>query len=185
MTAGKPSLTLCMILCDEEQNLPLSLAPIRDLFDEVVVADTGSKDRTPDLARSYGARVIETTWADDFSAARNLSIRASSGDWLFWLDGDNRIQPGDVKTIRQHLDTTREKILWCTEVNEPSGEQLIQKRVFPNRPEVYFSGRVHEQLIHPPHYKMIMTSVKIFHWGYADKSKAREKGRRNLRLLMD
>jgi len=185
MQAGKPTLTLCMILRDEEHNLPLSVAPVHHLFDEVVVVDTGSKDGTRNLARSYGAHVIETSWADDFSEARNLSIQASSGDWLFWLDGDNRISPEDVKTIRRHLDTRLEKILWCTEVVEPSGEQLLQKRVFPNRAEVYFAGRVHEQLIHPPHYESVITSVRIFHWGYADKTKAREKGLRNLRILMD
>ncbi|MBW2050804.1 MAG: glycosyltransferase [Deltaproteobacteria bacterium] len=185
MKSSETTLSLCMILRDEELNLPISLGPIHGLFDEVVVVDTGSKDRTRELARSYGAKVIEATWNDDFSKARNLSIKESSGGWLFWLDGDNRIQPDDVETIRHCLDDKGEKILWCNEVVEPSGEQLMQKRVFPNRPEVYFEGRVHEQLIHPNHYESVITPVKILHWGYADKAKAREKGERNIRLLMD
>ncbi|MBW2061033.1 MAG: tetratricopeptide repeat protein [Deltaproteobacteria bacterium] len=182
---SEPSLSLCMILRDETANLRHSLGPVHRLFDEVVVIDTGSKDGTQDLARSYGAKVIEIPWSDDFATARNASIAAASKDWLFWLDGDNRIMPEDVETIRGHIDARRESILWCIEVVVPSGEQLIQKRVFPNRPEVYFEGRVHEQLVHPAHYRLVMTPVKIIHWGYADKVKAKQKGERNLRLLKD
>ncbi|MBW2322671.1 MAG: glycosyltransferase [Deltaproteobacteria bacterium] len=156
MKSSETTLSLCMILRDEELNLPISLGPIHGLFDEVVVVDTGSKDRTRELARSYGAKVIEATWNDDFSKARNLSIKESSGGWLFWLDGDNRIQPDDVETIRHCLDDKGEKILWCNEVVEPSGEQLMQKRVFPNRPEVYFEGRVHGER----NIRLLMDMVK-------------------------
>lgn len=178
------TLSLCMILKDEAHNLPRSLGPIHDLFDDVVVVDTGSQDATPDLARSLGARVIPFAWQDDFSAARNASLRAARGDWILWLDGDNCLDPQDVAAIRRHLDADRQSILWCTEVVEPEGEVLLQKRVFPNRLEVFFEGAVHEQLVHPAHYGQVLTSIRIVHWGYADKAQARQKGERNLRLLL-
>lgn len=181
---SRATLSLCMILRDEAHNLLRSLGPIHRLFDDVVVVDTGSKDATPELARSFGARVIPFTWQDDFSAARNVSLKAARGDWILWLDGDNRLDPQDVDAIRGHLDADRESILWCTEVVEPEGETLLQKRVFPNRPEVFFEGAVHEQLVHPAHYGQVLTSVRIAHWGYADKAQARQKGNRNLGLLL-
>ncbi|MBW2624526.1 MAG: glycosyltransferase [Deltaproteobacteria bacterium] len=183
MTPPKPSLSLCMILRDEAENLEISLGPIRDCFDEIVIVDTGSKDHTPELARSFGARVIQTNWGDDFAAARNMSIKEARGDWILWLDGDNRLTPRDIEEIRQHLDFKKESVLWCLEEVEPEGEQLMQKRVFPNRPEVKFKGRVHEQLVHPAHYRSIFTAVKIYHWGYKDRAEARKKGERNLRIL--
>ena len=172
-----------MILRDEAKNLRISLGPIRDCFDEIVIVDTGSKDHTPELAKSFGARVIQTDWEDDFAAARNVSIEEARGDWILWLDGDNRLTPQDIEEIRQHLDFKKQSILWCLESVEPEGEQLMQKRVFPNRPEVRFKGRVHEQLVHPAHYDSIFTAVKIYHWGYKDKAEARKKGARNLRIL--
>jgi tetratricopeptide (TPR) repeat protein len=183
MIPPKPSLSLCMILRDEAENLEISLGPIRDCFDDIVVVDTGSKDCTPELAGSFGARVIQTGWEDDFAGARNVSIEEARGDWILWLDGDNRLTPRDIEEIRHHLDFKKESILWCLEEVEPEGEQLMQKRVFPNRPEVRFKGRVHEQLVHPAHYRSIFTTVKIYHWGYKDKAEARKKGGRNLRIL--
>ena len=181
--ADNPTFSLCMILRNEAKNLSRSLKPIAGLFDEVVVVDTGSEDGTPEIARSYGARVVPIPWPDDFAAARNASIEAARGDWILWLDGDNRMPPQGVETLRQQLDHHRQSVFWCTEVVIPAGERLIQKRVFPRRPEVYFTGRVHEQLTHPPSFKSVLTTVEIFHWGYQDRAGAREKGRRNLVLL--
>ncbi|MBU2552263.1 MAG: glycosyltransferase [Proteobacteria bacterium] len=183
MTDSSPAISLCMIVRNEEGNLSRSLAPVGGCFDEVVVVDTGSSDRTPDLARSYGARVVEIEWPDDFAAARNVSIGEARCDWIFWLDGDNYISPEGVAELRRHLDPERKSVLWCTEVVLPQGERLVQKRVFPNRPEVYFEGRVHEQLVHPADYRSVLTPVEILHWGYEDKAAARIKGERNLRLL--
>ena len=180
-----PTLSLCMILRDEAANLPRSLAPIVRCFDEVVVVDTGSRDETPELAVTLGARVTRMKWPHDFAAARNRSIREARGDWIMWLDGDNQIKPEDVDLLRRDLDNDCRSVLWCTEVVVPQGDRLIQKRVFPRRPEVFFSGRVHEQLIHPSDYRSVLTGVEILHWGYEDFGEARKKGLRNLRLLQE
>jgi len=183
MKKDSPTLSLCMIVRDEALNLPRSLAPVRKSFDEIVVVDTGSADGTPDLARSYGARVLEINWPDDFAAARNASLRAAAGDWIMWLDADNYISPAGVEQLRRFLDHERRSILWCTEIVTSTGERLAQKRVFPQKPGVCFIGRVHEQLVHPPDYHSVFTPVEILHWGYADRAEARSKGERNLALL--
>ena len=183
MTQIAPSLSLCMIVRNEAHNLARSLEPVARLFDQVVVVDTGSTDDTPDLAASIGAEVYQIEWGDDFAAARNASISRACCDWIMWLDGDNHISPEGVQQLRSGLDHKLRSILWCTEVVVPQGERLIQKRVFPNRPEVRFQGRVHEQLVHPPDYKSVMTPVEILHWGYENQAASRIKGERNLALL--
>ena len=183
MPLAAPRLSLCMIVRNEAENLPRSLGPVKDCFDEIIVVDTGSTDNTRELALDYGARVISIEWPDHFAMARNRSIEAATGDWMMWLDADNSIAPEDVDRLRSRLDHQGRKVLWCTEMVIPSGEKLIQKRVFPRNKKVFFAGRVHEQLVHPRHFASVMTDVVILHWGYRDKTAARSKGERNLRLL--
>lgn len=181
-----PRLGLIMILRDEEQNLERSLAPVTGLFDETVVVDTGSRDQTPRIARSLGARVVDWTWSDDFAAARNRSIQEATAGYLFWLDGDNQIQPRGVDRLREAVEEAREPFIgWCTEVLEPGGERLLQKRLFPRRADIFFRGRIHEQLNHPRDLAYRHLDVRISHWGYADPNLARAKGERNLALLKE
>ena len=82
-----------MIVRDEEKNLSQCLESVRGVFDEIVVLDTGSKDRTVEIARSFGARVFDFVWVDDFGAARNAALARARGDYAFWLDADDLIEP--------------------------------------------------------------------------------------------
>lgn len=173
---SEPTLGLIMILCNEEANLPRSLGPVARSFDEVVVADTGSSDRTAQVAREMGAQVYDYRWGHDFAAARNFTISKAKADWLFWLDGDNAITPEDVATLRAILPERGPGVVWALERVVPSGEQLWQKRCFANHPEVRFQGRVHEQLLHPRHWPQKAVSVTVLHWGYQDKRKLAQKG---------
>jgi glycosyltransferase involved in cell wall biosynthesis len=181
-----PTLSLCMIVRNEAKNLPRSLAPIASLFDESIVVDTGSTDGTVDLARGYGAKVFEICWKKDFAQARNYSIDRASGDWIFWLDADNRIEIEDVRKMRRLIEGEKNRIFWCTEVVEPHGDTLIQKRIFPNHPDFRFQGEIHEQLVHPSEgIRFVMTDIQIYHWGYADRGILRQKGLRNLEILRE
>ena len=83
--------SLCMIVRDEEQDLAECLESVADLIDEIVVVDTGSTDRTCEVARRFGSRVFDFPWVDSFAAARNESLRHATGDWIFWLDADERL----------------------------------------------------------------------------------------------
>ena len=82
-----------MIVRDEEDNLPACLASAAGLFDEIVVVDTGSTDRTVEIARRFGARVFDFVWVDDFAAARNAALARATGDYAFWLDADDVLDP--------------------------------------------------------------------------------------------
>jgi hypothetical protein len=83
--------SLCMIVRNEEHNLPACLQSARGLFDEIVIVDTGSTDRTKEIAGELGARVFDFPWVDNFAVARNESNRHATGDWIFWLDADDRL----------------------------------------------------------------------------------------------
>ena len=73
------------------------------LFDEIVVVDTGSKDRTREIAREFGARVFDFVWVDDFAAARNAALARATGNYAFWLDADDVIDPPEREKLRALL----------------------------------------------------------------------------------
>lgn len=83
------TLGLCMIVRDEEQNLASCLASVAGVYDQIVIVDTGSIDKTCEIARSFGAEVHHFTWIDDFSAARNFSFSLCTCDYAMWLDADD------------------------------------------------------------------------------------------------
>src|SRR5580698_3849853 len=86
------NVSLCMIVRHEEADLQACLDTAADLVNEIIVVDTGSTDGTMDIARRNRARVFAFPWCDNFAAARNESIRRATGDWIFWLDADDRIE---------------------------------------------------------------------------------------------
>jgi tetratricopeptide (TPR) repeat protein len=88
-----PRVSLSMIVKDEAETLSGVLADASAFCDELIVADTGSVDGTQDIAAAAGATVIDVPWTDDFAAARNASLDACTGDWVVWLDADDRIPP--------------------------------------------------------------------------------------------
>ncbi|KPL10610.1 hypothetical protein AMJ85_05465 [candidate division BRC1 bacterium SM23_51] len=95
------TLSLCMIVRDEAEQIGECLRSARGLADEVVAVDTGSTDRTPALARDHGAQVLAFRWNDDFAAARNRSLAEAKGDWILVLDADERLFPRHFEAIRR------------------------------------------------------------------------------------
>src|SRR6266851_2612609 len=93
-----------MIVRDEENNIPHALESARGLFDEIIVVDTGSTDRTIEIARSFGARVFDFVWVDHFAAARNAALARATGDYAFWLDADDLVDPPERKKLTALFD---------------------------------------------------------------------------------
>jgi glycosyltransferase involved in cell wall biosynthesis len=87
------TLSVCLIIRDEEKTIERAIASIKPVADEIIVVDTGSNDRSAEIAASIGARIYDFPWADDFSAARNFAISKSTCDYIFMLDGDEYISP--------------------------------------------------------------------------------------------
>jgi glycosyltransferase involved in cell wall biosynthesis len=93
------SVSLCMIVKNEERTLPRCLNSIRDAVDEIIVVDTGSDDRTREIAAELGARVHDFPWIDDFAAARNFAYSKAEMDYIMWLDADDILAPGDAAQL--------------------------------------------------------------------------------------
>ena len=104
LSADSVKVTLTVIARDEEKNLPKCLESVRGLFDEIVVIDTGSHHRTAEIARSFGAKVFDFPWIDDFAAARNAALERATGDYAFWLDADDVVDPPQREKLRALLD---------------------------------------------------------------------------------
>ena len=187
-------LSVCMIVRDEEEMLPRSLAAVRDAVDEIVVIDTGSRDRTVEIAHSFGATVVEREWTGSFAEARNTSIEAATGDWLLFLDADEVLDPADAPLLRELTGRTWREAFYLVETNHTGelgdGTAVTHNalRLFRNRPDYRFEGRVHEQIAHNlpsglPE-RIEPTPIRVDHYGYLGAVRdAKEKSRRNIELL--
>src|SRR5262249_36009081 len=151
---GHVRTSLCLIVKDEEHNLPACLASVTGLFDEIVVVDTGSRDRTRELARDQGARVVEVPWVDDFAAALNGCLDHATGDFIFWLDADDRLDGENREKLRALLAGLRHedvayalKCLCVARDESDSGTVVDHVRLFPRRPGLRWEHRVHEQIL--------------------------------------
>ena len=156
MSADTPNqkcrLSVAMIVRDAEDLLADSIESVQAIADEVVVLDTGSTDRSVEVAQGLGARVIERAWDDDFSAARNFCQRQARGDWILWLDAGERLAEETSARVREFVTGAAD--LRCVymmlielppAVNGAAAEQVGQIRLVPRCDEVRFSGRVREQ----------------------------------------
>jgi len=188
------TLSLCMIVKDEEAMLGRSLAAVRGAVDEIIVVDTGSADRTVEIARAHGARVLHHEWTGDFAAARNVSFEAATGDWVMYLDADEVLVEDDVAALRELTGRTWREAFYLVEVNHTGdledGTAVTHDalRVFRNRPHYRFEGRVHEQIAqHLPGFlpeRLERTGVRVEHFGYLGAVRdAKGKSQRNLELL--
>ena len=195
----RPRLSLCLIACDSARTLPACLESIRPWVDEMVVVDTGSTDDTVAVARSYGARVFHFAWCDDFSAARNVSLRHARGDWLFWMDSDDTISAECGKKLRALADREHDRAVfgYVVQVHCPGGGDgedpdadvtvVDHVKLIRNRPDLRFEGRIHEQIlpaIRRAGGEVAWTDLYVVHSGSDHSAEAQARKReRDLRLL--
>ena len=185
-------LSLCMIVRNEEKNLPNCLKHIKNVVDEIIIVDTGSTDKTPYIAKKLGAKLYHFKWRDDFSAARNESLKHAKGDYIIYLDADDRVSKKDAEKIAiLKANLPKEKNLaYSLKIVLPSPEKgknsAYQVRMFPNLPDVRFEQPIHEQIVPSLKRKGIkgmLTDIVIEHKGYEDYELLRKKACRNLRIL--
>ncbi len=192
--AGK-TVSLCMIVKDEEEMLPRCLAAAAPAVDEIVVVDTGSSDRTVEIAESFGARVLEFPWTGSFSEARNVGARRRDERLAARArrrrGAGRRRRPAAARAARQDLargllpDRDQLHRRASTTAPRPMHTTL---RLFRARPRYRYSGRLHEQILDtlPANLpeRIATAPVRIEHFGYLGAVRdAKEKSRRNLELL--
>lgn len=150
---GEVRISQCMIVKDEEENIRKALSWGKGIIWEQIVVDTGSRDRTVQIAESMGARVYHYTWTDDFSAAKNYAISKAGGEWIAFLDADETFVPGDgekLPGILRRLGSTRAEGVaagWM-QLDEDGRVSAAgtQIRIFRNRANLGYRRRIHEQL---------------------------------------
>jgi len=191
MNKTQPLLSVAMIVKDEEQTLPECLENLQSFVDEICIVDTGSCDSTLQIAESAGVKVKCIQWNDDFSYARNESLKLCTGRWIFIFDADERISKGDGKKLRQlaEKNTSFAYRLWTrnyTNRTDRSDFQFAEKnnrwshefpgwflsakvRLFPNLPQIHFEGPVHETVLNSLQRICIPvidnTEIIIHHYG--------------------
>ena len=193
---GRAKVSLTMIVRNEEDNLPHALESVREVFDEIVIVDTGSNDRTMEIARSFGAKVFEFAWIDDFAAARNEALAHATGDYAFWLDADDVVDPaarekleGTLQTLRAGEETAFVVRCACDPSPDGSGGDTVVDhiRLFPLRDDVRWTYRVHEQILPSLNRAKVpvrWTDVTVRHTGYVDSALRSRKLDRDTKILM-
>jgi pentatricopeptide repeat protein len=196
-----------MIAKNEAERLPECLSSAGPIIDEIVVVDTGSTDNTVEVAQRFDAKTFSYEWCDDFSAARNESLRHATGDWVIVLDADEIIAPEDLPRIREFVDgdefdavqfvlanyTDECQSMWWKSVDESSVRargysgyiRVPLVRMWRNRAEHRFRGCVHETVVESIRAaggRIAETDIVIHHYG--KNSRAPEKSRFYLNLGM-
>jgi glycosyltransferase involved in cell wall biosynthesis len=170
-TLPRPLLSLCMIVKDEEAVLARCLDSVRGIPDEVVIVDTGSTDRTIEIAASYGATVGTFEWCDDFSKARNFSFSGARGQWIMWLDADDVVLPEDrerLLALKEQLknDTADTYLMTYNYAQDEFNNPLLtfmRDRIVRNGMGIHWVEPIHEHLTFPPGIRQGMTNITITH----------------------
>ncbi len=95
------TLSLCMIVKNEEDVIGRCLECVSDIFDEIIVVDTGSEDKTRDIVKKYTKNLYYFKWIEDFAAARNYAFSKATKDYIMWLDADDIILDKDKEKIKE------------------------------------------------------------------------------------
>lgn len=189
-----------MIVKDEDDFIARCLESVKDLVAEMVIVDTGSKDRTIDIAKAFGANIYQHPWQEDYSKHRNQSISYATGNWILVMDADEVIAKRDRHRIKQVLDTVRADGFFFTLRNYESTSNLANLtlnpgdyeegegfpgfiesdliRLFKKDPLIYFTGQVHEtvtQSIAQSKKATFNTGIPIHHYGKVRKDRVKRK----------
>ncbi|RPF47746.1 glycosyltransferase involved in cell wall biosynthesis [Hydrogenoanaerobacterium saccharovorans] len=168
------TLSLCMIVKDEEKYIEKCLNSVADAVDEIIIVDTGSTDHTLDIAKRFNPKIFSYKWDDNFSNARNEALKKATGDWILVLDADEVVYKDDLKILTEKIQTTKANgltLVFHNLTNENSEEFYNMHtglRLFKNK-TFHYEGAIHEQLV--PIRKSIdfqieLTDIRVLHYGY-------------------
>lgn len=185
----------CMIVKNEEKNIEKALSWGKGIVAEQIVVDTGSTDRTVEIAKEMGAQVYYFPWIDDFAAAKNFAIEKARYEWIAFLDADEYFVEEDAKKLPEAVGRAHDN--QCDGIAtgwiqlDDQGKIITadtQIRIFRNGPTVRYKRRIHEYLSaddHPPVVDVRVNDLSIFHTGYAAQNYEKKRvSRRNLNLIL-
>lgn len=183
-------ISLCMIVKNEENNLKKCLSSISNYVDEIIIIDTGSNDKTKEVAKEFTDKIFDYNWDNDFAKARNFSISKAKNDWILVLDADEVVIDFDVANVLDFINNNtdcagRIKII---NIFEDKGVKRYIERInrFFNRNNYHYEGIIHEQLKNKEgiNYNMKNIGITVEHIGYQKEIvKKSNKLERNIKLL--
>jgi glycosyltransferase involved in cell wall biosynthesis len=185
----KPTISAALIVRNEDKFLEDCLASLIGHVDEIVVVDTGSTDTTIAIAESHQVKLLHHRWTGDFSVARNAALDAATGDWILYIDADERLRVPPGKEL-SGLVHGKQAAAACVRFMPKSGfTRYREPRLFLNRQDIRFRGSIHETVMPDIErvcsdfgFSIIMTEAMIDHLGYDGNQD--HKHLRNLPLLM-
>lgn len=191
-TPRRQTLSLCMIMKDEEEHLARCLESVKGVADEIVIVDTGSTDTSVAIAERYGARVIHEPWQDDFAHHRNTGLDAATGDWILVMDADEELVNGaDLLPLLDDPAMDGYSLREVNYVGPQAGLDSVVNaafRVFRNKPHHRYAGALHEQIyaaVDEAGERSAFVGVELLHYGYLDgATESKRKKERNMRLAL-
>ncbi len=186
------NLSLVMITKNEEGNIERCLRSVEGLANEIVIVDTGSTDRTIEIARSLNANVFQHTFEPfSFAKARNKALRYAMGDWILQLDADEELASSSREQLEAIIQEEKNQAYICNLQNSIEHEDQVKfqsVRLFRNHPDIRYVRDCHED-VYPSIYKLgfelIESDIIIYHYGYnVDYEKLKGKSLRNLLILL-
>ena len=175
------TISVCMIVKDEEKNLPVILENAKLFADEIIIVDTGSKDNTKKIAKKYTNKIYDFPWCDDFSKARNFSFSKANCDYMMWLDADDFILQYDIEKINKlkkkklKADVYMFKYVASFDENFKPLFSYYRERLVKRDKNFQWHDPVHEVII--PRGKIEYLDVSIYH-----NKKERTSSDRNLKI---
>lgn len=187
---NQATVSACMIVKNEEELLPGCLESIRNWVDEIIVVDTGSTDRTVEIAKEYGAKIFHQEWTGNFSFHRNYSIEQAMSDWVFIIDADEEVEQAHVPEIRQALAQDQFRTITVNVFNMDPVDKRISShlpsiRFFRKDSGIRYDGIVHNQLQYDKGEKTLKAEVTIRHYGYNLSEDKMEKKFERTRVLLE
>ena len=203
-----PTISLCMITKNEEKYLEECLNSVKSIVDEIIIVDTGSTDKTKDIAKKFNVKIFDFKWSDDFSEARNESLKHATKDWILVLDADEILDDDGLKSIKNLVNEkdydgflflqknySNETSItgFTSEEHEKHGNKCqgwyssFIVRLFRNKKSYKFEGAVHELVEHSIENakgKIAVSNISIHHYGNADPEIARKKRKIYLELCL-
>ncbi|WP_369900231.1 glycosyltransferase [Bacillus manliponensis] len=188
----KPFITACLIVKNEEDMLRRCLESLQGGVDEIVIVDTGSTDKTKEIAKEFTDKVHDFEWTDDFAEARNYAASYATGEWIIAVDADECVDPENFKAaleeIKEHdgkYDTYAVEII--NFVGESANSSIVNNmaRVYRNDDTIHFEGAIHEQLMKKDgEQNLVLSSVKLYHYGYLKNViEKHNKQERNMKII--
>jgi len=189
------TLSACVITKNEEKNIKTWLQSIRQIANEMIVIDTGSTDRTVELAKNAGARVYEYSWKNDFADAKNFAIKQAKGEWILFLDADEYFSEKTIQNVPIYINKIHGNAnidavncplidIDADDNNRYMGTSRTV-RIFRRNEKLFYEGKIHETLIHKGGILRLLeenSAIEVYHTGYSS-SIINSKLERNLKIL--